>query len=155
MPILFSKSSINFMVRNNQWTETMAKLVKIQNGEVLEEFPITKAELKIGRASDNDVILHDETVSSHHAVITVVSESEDGIVNGYRIQDLKSTNKTFVNNKEVAERELKNNDVVRIGLSHFEFDYNHSEEMKKEFGKTTKLHKSRIPGVFYTKETKS
>lgn len=133
----------------------MAKLIKMQNGEVVEEFPITRSELKIGRASDNDVILHDETVSSHHAVITAAAVSEDGFVNEYRIQDLSSTNKTYVNNKEVGERKLKDNDVVRIGLSHFEFDYNNSEDIQREFGKTTKLHKSWIPGVFYTKETKS
>jgi len=133
----------------------MAKLIKMQNGEVLEEFPITKSELKIGRASDNDVILHDDTVSSHHAVIKAAAVSEDGFVQEYCIQDLRSTNKTYVNNKEVGERKLKDNDVVRIGLAHFEFDYNTSEDIQKEFGKTTKLHKSWIPGVFYTKETKS
>jgi len=133
----------------------MAKLIKMQNGEVLEEFPITKSELKIGRASDNDVILHDDTVSSHHAVITAAVVSEDGFVKEYCIQDLKSTNKTYVNNKEIGERKLKDNDVVRIGLAHFEFDYNNNEEIQKEFGKTTKLHKSWIPGVFYTKETKN
>ena len=133
----------------------MAKLIKMQNGEVLEEFPITKSELKIGRASDNDIILHDETVSSHHAVITAAVVSDDGFIKEYRIQDLKSTNKTYVNNKEVAERKLKDNDVVRIGLSHFEFDYNNSEDIQREFEKTTKLHKSWIPGVFYTKEPKN
>ena len=133
----------------------MAKLVKMHNGEVVEEYPITKSELRIGRASDNDVILHDDTVSSHHAVISVAMVSEDGFAKEFRIQDLQSTNKTYVNNKETTERELKDKDVVRIGLSHFEFDYKNNEELQKEFQKTTKLHKSWIPGVFYTKETKN
>ncbi|WP_455206470.1 FHA domain-containing protein [Kaarinaea lacus] len=133
----------------------MAKLIKMQNGEILETYHITKSELKIGRASDNDVILHDETVSSHHAVITAAVVSDDGFVKEYRIQDLQSTNKTFVNNKEISERKLKDKDVVRVGLSHFEFDYNNNEELQQEFQKTTKLHKSWIPGVFYTKETKN
>ena len=130
----------------------MAKLLKMQNGEVMEEFPITKSELKIGRASDNDIILHDDTVSSHHAVISAAVVSNDGFVEEYRIQDLRSTNKTFVNNKEITEIKLKDKDVVRVGLSHFEFDYNNSEDKQKEFQRTTKLHKSWIPGVFYTKE---
>jgi|GEM_PF-255890 len=133
----------------------MAKLVKMHNGEVVEEYPITKSELRIGRASDNDVILHDDTVSSHHAVISVAMVSEDGFAKEFRIQDLQSTNKTYVNNKETTERELKDKDVVRIGLSHFEFDYKNNEELQREFQKTTKLHKSWIPGVFYTKETKN
>ena len=130
----------------------MAKLLKMQNGEVMEEFLITKSELKIGRASDNDIILHDDTVSSHHAVISAAVVSKEGFVEEYRIQDLRSTNKTFVNNKEITEIKLKDKDVVRVGLSHFEFDYNNSEDKQTEFQRTTKLHKSWIPGVFYTKE---
>lgn len=130
----------------------MAKLLKMQNGEILDEYPIIKTELKIGRAVDNDIILHDETVSSHHAVISVDSASDDGIAKTYRIQDLQSTNKTYVNNKEITQQQLKDKDVVRIGLSHFEFDHNSSEELAADFGKTTKLHKSWIPGVFYTKD---
>lgn len=133
----------------------MAKLVKMHNGEVVEEYPITKSELRIGRASDNDVVLHDDTVSSHHAVITAAAVSEDGFVMEYCIQDLRSTNKTYVNSREITERKLQDKDVVRIGLSHFEFDYKNNEDIQKEFQKTTKLHKSWIPGVFYTKETKN
>jgi len=133
----------------------MAKLVKMHNGEVVEEYPITNTELRIGRAADNDVILHDETVSSHHAVISAAVVSDDGFVKEYRIQDLRSTNKTFVNNKEISERKLQDKDVVRVGLSHFEFDYKANEELQKDFQKTTKLHKSWIPGVFYTKESKN
>ncbi|MGD8559941.1 MAG: FHA domain-containing protein [Gammaproteobacteria bacterium] len=131
----------------------MAKLLKVTNGEVTEEFPITRAELKIGRASDNDIILHDDTVSSHHAIISVVAvSSESGLVQEFQIQDLKSTNKTYVNNKEVNEQKLRDKDVVRIGLSHFEFDGDNHGDMQKEFQRTTKLHKSWIPGVFYTKD---
>lgn len=130
----------------------MAKLLKMQNGEVMEEFPITKSELRIGRASDNDIILHDDTVSSHHAVISAAVVTQDGLVKEYRIQDLRSTNKTFVNNKEITDHTLKERDVVRIGLSHFEFDHGNNDDRQQDFQKTTKLHKSWIPGVFYTKE---
>ena len=130
----------------------MAKLLKMQNGEILEEYPMTKSELTIGRALDSDIILHDETVSSHHAVISIDGESDDGFTKIFRIQDLKSTNKTYVNNKAIAEQQLNDKDVIRIGLSHFEFDFKNSEELQADFGKTTKLHKSWIPGVFYTKD---
>ena len=129
----------------------MAKILKMQNGEILEEYPLTKSELRIGRAADNDIILYDETVSSHHAIILLDSESDDGFVKTYRVKDLGSTNKTYVNNKEVTEQLLNDKDVLRVGLSHFEFDQNSSEELQEQFGKTTKLHKSWIPGVFYTK----
>lgn len=132
----------------------MARLIRMINGEVVDEFPITKSELRIGRASDNDIVLNDETVSSHHAVLTVAINPQQG--NGvtreqYQIRDLQSTNKTFVNNREIAEQILNDKDVLRVGLSHFEFDVNNSEQAQKEFEQTTKLHKSWIPGVFYTK----
>jgi len=130
----------------------MARLIKVQNGEILEEFPLLKAQLTIGRALDNDIVLHDETVSSHHAVIELTSPAQKGIEAEYSVKDLKSTNKTFVNNKEISERKLKDKDMLRVGLCHFEFVSGVMDEALDDFSKTTKLHKSWIPGVFYTKE---
>ena len=131
----------------------MARLIKMQNGEVMEEIPITKTELRIGRASDNDIVLHDDTVSSHHAVLIVsIKESSGQSIEQYHLKDLKSTNKTYVNNREISEKQLSDKDVVRVGLSHFEFDGTSSALSQKDFERTTKLHKSWIPGVFYTKD---
>jgi len=130
----------------------MARLLKMHNGEVLEEYPVNKSELRIGRAADNDIILYDETVSSHHAILTVDFKSAKGGVDEYHIRDLQSTNKTYVNNSVISEKTLQDKDVLRVGLSHFEFDLTNSAQMQKEFEKTTKLHKSWIPGVFYTKD---
>ena len=130
----------------------MAKLLKMQDGETLEEYPIIASQLRIGRAVDNDIVLHDETVSSYHVVISATKVSKEGVVEEYCIQDLNSTNKTYVNDKEISEQALKDKDVVRVGLAHFEFDVNSSEAAQREFGKTTKLHKSWIPGVFFTKD---
>lgn len=130
----------------------MARLVKVQNGEVLEEFPLNKGNLTIGRALDNDVVLHDETVSSHHAIISLTSTATNGSGGEYQLKDLKSTNKTYVNDKEISERNLKDKDVVRVGLSYFEFINDNDAAEQADFSKTTKLHKSWIPGVYYTKD---
>ena len=130
----------------------MARLVKVQNGEILEEFPLNKGNLTIGRALDNDVVLHDETVSSHHAIISLTDSPQSGASAEYQVKDLKSTNKTFVNDKEISERKLNDKDVVRVGLSYFEFVNDHDAEDQADFSKTTKLHKSWIPGVYYTKD---
>lgn len=133
----------------------MARLIRTQNGEVIEEIPITKSELRIGRASDNDIVLHDETVSSHHAILTVdfsKGDSQQDTQEHYQIKDLQSTNKTFVNNKEISVHKLSDKDVVRVGLANFEFDVNNSDASHAEFQQTTKIHKSWIPGVFYTKK---
>ena len=133
----------------------MARLIRTQNGEVIEEIPITKPALRIGRASDNDIVLHDETVSSHHAILTVdFTKGDDSAETQehYHIKDLQSTNKTFVNNKEVSVHTLSDKDVVRVGLANFEFDMSSGDASQRDFEQTTKIHKSWIPGVFYTKK---
>ena len=130
----------------------MARLVKVQNGEILEEFLLNKGNLTIGRALDNDVVLHDETVSSHHAIISLTDSTRHGAGTEFQVKDLKSTNKTYVNDKEISERKLNNKDVVRVGLSYFEFISDGDAADQTDFSKTTKLHKSWIPGVYYTKD---
>ena len=133
----------------------MARLIRTQNGEVLEEIPITKTELRIGRAADNDIVVHDETVSSHHAIITVDfarQNEQPETTEQFHIEDLQSTNKTFVNNKEISSTTLSDKDVVRVGLANFELDLSNKDAAQEEFGQTTKIHKSWIPGVFYTKK---
>lgn len=67
--------------------------------------------LRIGRAPDNTVVLSDPTVSSHHAVLYL----RDGTV---MLQDLGSTNGTFVNKAAVRhEQPLRVGDVIQVGAS--------------------------------------
>jgi len=65
-------------------------------------------ELSIGRASDNDVRITDSTVSSHHArVFTYLNSSY--------VEDLKSSNGTFINGKRVEKHILRPGDTLRVG----------------------------------------
>lgn len=69
---------------------------------------LRNGELTLGRATDNDVALQHQTVSSHHAKIyTYLTASY--------IEDLDSTNGTFVNGKRIKKHVLKAGDVVRLG----------------------------------------
>jgi von Willebrand factor type A domain/FHA domain len=86
-----------------------------------ERYPMRKPVLRIGRdAKTNDVVIPEETVSSLHAVI----EFRAG---AFYLQDLRSTNGTFVNGKQVSDSEtiretpLKNQDRVRFDAYEFEF----------------------------------
>jgi pSer/pThr/pTyr-binding forkhead associated (FHA) protein len=72
------------------------------------------AETKIGRATDNDIVLGDSSVSRHHAAI----ESSNG---SFRLRDLGSQNGTFVCGERVSEAPLKNGDPVRVGDASFTF----------------------------------
>ena len=70
-------------------------------------------ELSIGRNEENLLILGDKYVSSHHAKIYLKNTD-------YILQDLKSTNGTLMNNKNVVDKvAIKKGDVIKIGTSVF------------------------------------
>jgi len=77
-------------------------------------FPIQNQETRIGRATDNDIVLADSSVSRHHAAI----ETRDG---SFQVRDLGSQNGTFVRGERVSEAPLKNGDPVRVGDASFTF----------------------------------
>ena len=65
----------------------------------------------IGRDSQCDVILDDESVSRQHAKV----KARKGKKDQYSIWDLASGNGTFVNDKQVVKQALKDGDEIRIG----------------------------------------
>lgn len=68
------------------------------------------SELTIGRAIDNHLILDEEKVSRHHALIHRRSEEQ------YCLVDLGGINGTFVNNRRITRpRRLYDGDQIRIG----------------------------------------
>ena len=80
---------------------------KYQGGE----FPLGEGqEIVIGRSSELDMVLVEEMVSRKHARIALT----DGVIN---IEDLGSTNGTFVNGEKVDQGTLKEGDRVLIGTN--------------------------------------
>lgn len=73
-----------------------------------EELLLNRPELTIGRALDNDLILNDSAVSLHHARIAKIQSL-------FYIEDLGSTNSTFVNERPTDEQPLTPGDQIRIG----------------------------------------
>jgi hypothetical protein len=69
---------------------------------------------RIGRGSDNEIVLDTKHVSRYHAVLLA------GPVNT-TIEDLNSTNGVFVNGKRIARQVLKDGDRVTVGRSHFRY----------------------------------
>jgi pSer/pThr/pTyr-binding forkhead associated (FHA) protein len=92
----------------------MAKLILECEDRAAREYAVEKT-VTIGRLSDNVVVLDHPSVSSHHAC--VFSDGEQCIV-----EDLQSTNGTFVNGRRVARRTLRNGDVVLVGKHKIKFD---------------------------------
>lgn len=81
-----------------------------QTGELFQ----LKGRAVVGTAADCDVVLKDPSISSRHAEFI-------GSSGGYRINDLGSTNGTFVNDKRISSHDLIDNDNVRLGRTNFKF----------------------------------
>ena len=86
----------------------MPKIFLKFNEQVLKEIPLDKPRLTIGRKPDNDLVIDNPAMSGHHALIF----SEEGV---FFIEDLGSTNGTFVNDAKIHKEKLKNNDRVALG----------------------------------------
>ena len=127
----------------------MAMILQLHEGVPINKFQINKSLLRIGRTADNDIFIDDLAVSKQHAIIEVIESSLPDEPNEYFIKDLESTNSTFVNGRKIARKKLKNNDVIRVGRNNFKFA---DENAPPKDEKTAKIHKSWIPGVFYTKD---
>lgn len=72
-----------------------------------QAYPIGPEGLSLGREEGNGVVIASDQASRRHARILVVA-------GGHVLQDLDSTNGTFVNSKPVKEQQLRHGDVLRI-----------------------------------------
>ncbi len=125
----------------------MALLLQVENGVAKSKFEIDKPMLRIGRSSHNDLMIEDAEVSGEHCVIEKLAKSDKNHEYEYFIQDLDSTNHTFVNGAKITRHALKHNDTIRVGWKYFKF----IDESQLSAEETRKIHKSWIPGVYYTK----
>ena len=125
----------------------MAELQRMDNSVVIDRFPIRKPDFVIWRAEEADVCVDDDVVSARHCLIETLDDPERPGKQRFYIRDLDSTNETFVNDSPVKHQQLRSNDVIRIGWIHLKF----IDENEPSHEKTKKIHKSWIPGIFYTK----
>lgn len=86
----------------------MPKLVILIDGVVVKEVQLIKDRTALGRRPYNDVVLDNLAVSGEHAVIQIVGDD-------VFLEDLNSTNGTYVNGKAVKKQLLLNDDSVEIG----------------------------------------
>jgi serine/threonine protein kinase len=86
----------------------MPKIVLTYNDKVIKEIALTDAVVNIGRKADNDLVIDNLAVSSHHARIAKLDGS-------FVIQDTGSTNGIFINGEKIAQHALKCGDQVMIG----------------------------------------
>mgnify|MGYP001074963223 CR=1 FL=1 len=108
----------------------MARLILSLDNQVLAEYNMTKERYTIGRLPDNDVRIDNPAVSGHHSLII-------NILNDSFLEDLNSTNGTYVNGKLIKKHALQHGDVITIGHHQLRFsDQQEQQPEQDEFEKT-------------------
>ena len=104
-------------------------LVLSLNQSVLGEFKLDKERIVIGRKPESDVQVDNLAVSGRHAaIVTILSDSF--------LEDLDSTNGTFVNGKLVKKHALKHTDVITIGKHELKYVNDEATTDDQDFEKT-------------------
>jgi hypothetical protein len=86
----------------------VVRLVIVRDETPVGEIVLERGTLTIGRGGDNDIQFENRAVSSRHAKLVTLFDSS-------YIEDLDSTNGTFVNGVRVQSRALQDGDVIGIG----------------------------------------
>jgi len=108
----------------------MARLILSLDNQVLAEYNMSKERYTIGRLPDNDVRIDNPAVSGHHSLII-------NILNDSFLEDLNSTNGTYVNGKLIKKHALQHGDVITIGHHQLRFSDQQSNDTEQdEFEKT-------------------
>ena len=86
----------------------MAKMIVSIDGVVIKEVQLTKERTMLGRRPYNDIVIDNLAVSGEHAVMHM-NEHE------VEVEDLGSTNGTYVNGKAIKRLALRNGDTIEVG----------------------------------------
>ena len=103
----------------------MSHLVVTIDEKLLGEFPIEKEKVSIGRKPDNDICLNNLAISGYHSQIITVLDSSF-------LEDLNSTNGTYVNSRLVKKHALEDGDLIDIGNHRIRYVNGSGEQKKPE-----------------------
>ena len=114
----------------------MARLILSLDGQVMAEYNMNKERYTVGRLPDNDIRIDNAAVSGHHSLII-------NILNDSFLEDLNSTNGTYVNGKLIKKHALQHGDVITVG--HHQLRFMEDDEQQDEFEKTMVIQPSARP----------
>ncbi len=116
----------------------MAKLVLSLDGVVIKEVQLTKDKTTLGRRPYNDIVIDNLAVSGEHAVLQMIGTE-------VFIEDLNSTNGTYINGKAVKKQQLRANDVIEVGKYKVKFLADEHQDYEKTM--IFKPGQSPLPGM--------
>jgi hypothetical protein len=115
----------------------MPRMIVSIDGVVIKEVQLTKERTTLGRRPYNDIVIDNLAVSGEHAVIHMAGHEVE-------IEDLGSTNGTYVNAKAVKRQELRNGDTVEVGKYKIRFFH---EAEGQNFEKTMIFKPGMVPPI--------
>jgi pSer/pThr/pTyr-binding forkhead associated (FHA) protein len=113
----------------------MPKMIVSIDGVVIKEVQLTKDRTTLGRRPYNDVVIDNLAVSGEHAAMLMTG-------NEVFLEDLSSTNGTYVNGKTVKKQLLQNGDTIEVGKYKIKFV---SEAENSGFDKTMVFKPGEVP----------
>lgn len=113
----------------------MPRMVVSIDGVVIKEVPFTKERTTVGRRPYNDVVIDNLAVSGEHAVFLMNGDNVE-------VEDLGSTNGTYVNGKAIKRQPLRNGDTVELGKYKIRFLH---EEPGHDYEKTMVFKPGMLP----------
>ena len=114
----------------------MARLILSLDGQTLAEYNMTKERYTVGRLPDNDIRIDNAAVSGHHSLLI-------NILNDSFLEDLNSTNGTYVNGKLIKKHALQHGDVITVGHHQLRYvDDQAQQAPEDEFEKTMVIQPS-------------
>lgn len=102
----------------------MPKLIVSIDGVVIKEVQLTKDRTTLGRRPYNDVVIDNLAVSGEHAVMQMSGAD-------VFLEDLNSTNGTYVNGKAIKKQQLQNGDTIEIGKYKIKFAHDGAAETRE------------------------
>ena len=92
----------------------MAKMIVSIDGVVIKDVQLTKERTTLGRRPYNDIVIDNLAVSGEHAVFRMLGMD-------VFIEDLNSTNGSYVNGKAVKRQQLRSGDTIEVGKCQLKF----------------------------------
>lgn len=93
----------------------MPKIIVMMDDSVIKEVELTQERTTLGRRPYNDIVIENLAVSGEHAAFHMQSKV-------VAVEDLNSTNGTFVNGKTVRKQTLRHGDILEVGKYKIRFE---------------------------------
>ena len=85
----------------------MAKILISRDGQLEQQVQLSKERMTLGRHPRNDIVLAHPAISAEHAVIVTILDDSF-------LEDLHSTNGTFVNGHRIGKHFLQHQDAIKM-----------------------------------------